>query len=201
MSSSRLVTPGQGEAVTEFLVDTPRDVRFERAEVEGGTRVVVGHDGYVSTHGLTHVRTFQIDFEGRELRGEDVLLARTQADRQKFESSFDKSKLQGVDFSICFHLHPGVDATLDMNGTAVSMVLKSSEIWVFRFDGPASLDLEASVFLEKSRLSPRATKQIVLSGTALEYSTRVSWSLAKTKDTPTAVRDFADANGELVHSD
>lgn len=200
VSSSRMIA-GQGEAEKEYLVDTPRDVRFERAEVEGGTRVVVGHDGYVSTHGLTHVRSLQIDFEGRELRGEDVLLARSQADKRKFESSFDKSKLQGVDFSIRFHLHPGVDATLDMNGSAVSMVLKSSEIWVFRFDGPVNLDLEASVYLEKSRLSPRATKQIVLSGTALEYSTRVSWSLAKTKDTPTAVRDFADEKGELLHSE
>ena len=98
--------------------------------------------------------------------------------------------MKGIPFSIRFHLHPHVDATLDMNGTAVSMVLKSSEIWVFRFEGPVSLDLESSVYLEKSRLSPRATKQVVLSGHAVEYATRVSWSLAKTQDTPTAVRDF-----------
>lgn len=200
-SSSRLAGPGQTEHAKEYLIDTPSDVRFERSEADGGTRVTVGHDGYVSTHGLTHVRTLHIDFEGRELKGEDVLLAMTQADKRRFDDSFDKSKMDGVDFSVRFHLHPSVDATLDMNGSAVSMVLKSSEIWVFRCAGPVSMALEASVYLEKSRLSPRATKQIVLSGSALEYSTRVSWSLAKTKDTPTAVRDFADAPGELVNSD
>ena len=190
-SSSRLGTAGKvRENAEELLLDTPNDVRFERAEVEGGTRIVAGHDGYVATHGLTHVRTLQIGFEGRELRGEDVLLAMASSDKRKFHMSFDKSKLQGVPFSIRFHLHPDVDATLDMNGTAVSMVQKSSEIWVFRAEGPVDLMLEASVYLEKSRLSPRATKQIVLSGVAMEYSTRVSWSLAKTQDTPTAVRDF-----------
>ena len=53
------------------------------------------------------------------------------------------------------------------------------------------MSLESSVYLEKSRLSPRATKQVVLSGSAMEYSTRVSWSLAKTQETPSAVRDYA----------
>ncbi len=71
-----------------------------------------------------------------------------------------------------------------------SMALKSGEMWVFRFEGPVALELESSVYLEKSRLSPRATKQVVLSGHAVEYATRVSWSLAKTHDTPNAVRDY-----------
>ncbi|MEM7719159.1 MAG: heparinase II/III family protein [Pseudomonadota bacterium] len=174
----------------ELLVEVPQEVGFERAEVEGGTRLVVGHDGYVPTHGLTHVRTIHLGFDGRALRGEDVLMARTDTDKRHFDLMFDKSRMRGVPFSIRFHLHPHVDATLDMNGTAVSMALKSSELWVFRFEGPAELELESSVYLEKSRLSPRATKQVVLSGHAVEYATRVSWSLAKTQDTPNAIRDY-----------
>ncbi len=190
-SSSRLGDAGsRAESEAELLVDTPKEVGYERAEVEGGTRLVVGHDGYVPTHGLTHIRTLHIGFDGRSLRGEDVLLARSEADKKRFDLMFDKSRLNGIPFTIRFHLHPDVDATLDMGGQAVSMVLKSSEIWVFRFEGPVSLDLESSVYLEKSRLSPRATKQVVLTGNAVEYATRVSWSLAKTKDTPNAVRDF-----------
>ena len=195
-SSSRLGVAGKlMDSEAEYLIDTPNDVRFERAEVEGGTRVVVGHDGYVSTHGLTHVRTLHIGFEGRALRGEDVLLTMTPSDKRKFDMGFDKSRLQGIPYTIRFHLHPDVDATLDMNGSAVSMVLKSSEIWIFRCDGPVELGLEPSVYLEKSRLSPRATKQIVLTGFAMEYATRVSWSLAKTQETPTAIRDFAEEDG------
>ena len=69
--------------------------------------------------------------------------------------------------------------------------MKSGELWVFRAANSAQIALESSVFLEKSRLSPRATKQIVLSGRAIEYATRVSWSLSKTQETPTAIRDYA----------
>jgi len=191
-SSSRLGVAGMVSGKkAELLIDRPEDVRFERVEVEGGTRIVAGHNGWQASHGLTHVRTLHIGFEGRELRGEDVLLAMTPADKRRFDIVFDRSRLEGIPFAVRFPLHPDVDATLDMNGTAVSMVQKSSEIWVFRFQGPVQLALEPSVYLEKSRLSPRATKQIVLSGRAMEYATRVSWTLAKTQDTPTAIRDYA----------
>jgi len=117
-------------------------------------------------------------------------LARSDADKRRFDMMFGKTRMKGLLFSIRFHLHPDVDATVDMNGQAVSMVLKSGEIWVLRFEGRVDLELESSVYLEKSRLTPRSTKQVVLSGAAVEYATRVSWSLAKTQDTPTAVRDY-----------
>ncbi|MFP4237735.1 MAG: heparinase II/III family protein, partial [Rhodosalinus sp.] len=74
---------------------------------------------------------------------------------------------------------------------AVSVALRSGEIWVFRHDGRVRMTLEPSVYLERGRLRPRETKQIVLSGRALEYGTRVRWSLAKAQDTALAVRDFA----------
>ena len=77
-----------------------------------------------------------------------------------------------------------------MGGNAVSMTLKSGEIWVFRQDGAAKLRLEPSVFMEKGRLKARATKQVVLSGTAVAYSTRIQWTLAKAQDTPDTVRDL-----------
>lgn len=70
------------------------------------------------------------------------------------------------------------------------MALRSGEIWVFRFEGRCDLALEPSVYLEKGRLRPRATKQIVLSARAMEYATRVRWSLAKAQETAVAVRDL-----------
>ncbi|WP_413719192.1 heparinase II/III family protein [Silicimonas sp. MF1-12-2] len=188
-SSSRL-GPASSSTKEELLVDAPRDVRFERTEVEGGTRLVVGHDGYVASHGLTHVRTLHLGFDGRSLRGEDALIAMSSQDRRRFDLSFDKSKLKGTPFTVRFHLHPDVDPRVDMNGAAISLALKSGEIWVFRAANGTHIALESSVYLEKTRLSPRATKQIVLSGRALEYSTRVSWSLSKAQETPTAVRDY-----------
>ena len=72
----------------------------------------------------------------------------------------------------------------------MSLALKSGEIWVFRHDGRTKLSLEPSVHLEKGRLQPRATRQIVLSGLAGAFETRIGWTLAKAQDTPLAIRDL-----------
>ena len=60
----------------------------------------------------------------------------------------DRAALQGIRYAVRFHLHPEVDAELDMGGSAVSLALRSGEIWVFRHDGAAELTLEPSVYLE-----------------------------------------------------
>ena len=100
-------------------------------------------------------------------------------------------RLIGLDWDEGFHLHPDVHAELDMGGAAVSMALKSGEIWIFRHDGAAQLTLAPSVYLERGRLSPRATKQIVLGSTVMDYATRIGWTLAKAQDTPSHIRDLA----------
>ena len=101
-----------------------------------------------------------------------------------------EGRLSGVGFALRFHLHPDADATLDMGGTAISIALKSSEIWVFRHNSAATLSLEPSVYLQKGRLKPRPARQIVLSGRAMEFETALGWTLAKAQDTPLAIRDL-----------
>ena len=123
--------------------------------------------------------------------GEDMLLAVEEADRKRFDRAMDSVALAGIGFDIRLHLHPDVDATVDLGGAAISMALKSGEIWVFRHDGTFDLALEPSVYLETGRLKPRATRQIVLSGRALNHATRVRWSLAKAHETAVAVRDLS----------
>ena len=122
--------------------------------------------------------------------GADTLIALNPQGKARFEAVLTATKLQGVPFAIRFHLHPDADATLDMGGHAVSIALKSGEIWVFRHDGRAKMALEQSVYLEKGRLKPRATKQIVLSAHAATIETRIGWTLAKAQDTPLAIRDL-----------
>jgi uncharacterized heparinase superfamily protein len=98
--------------------------------------------------------------------------------------------MAGGRFAIRFHLHPDVDAEPDIGGGAVSLVLRSGEIWIFRFTGPAVLGLEPSAYLETGRLNPRPCTQIVLRGQARGFETRLGWTLAKAKDTPLAIRDL-----------
>lgn len=191
-SSSRLgvATLISGQRA-ELLMDTPRDVRVEWRRSELSTGIVAGHDGYLATHGLTHVRQLHLSIDGRGLQGEDVLATIEPSDERRFDRALDSLGLSGIPFKLRFHLHPDADAELDLGGTAVSVVLKSGEIWIFRHTGAAHLSLEPSVYLEKGRLAPRATRQIVLSSAARDYATRVSWTLAKARETPDAVRDLA----------
>ncbi len=188
-SSARLGNSDKRSA-RELLIDAPGHVPIEMSQAPDGLRFQGGHDGYVSTHGLTHARTLELTFDGRGLVGEDMLLALEDPDVRKLNQILDRTKLKGVTFDIRFHLHPEVDATLDMGGAAVSMALKSGEIWVFRYEGPHVLGLEPSVYLEKGRLKPRATQQIVLSGHAQDVASRIRWSLSKAQETAIGVRDL-----------
>jgi uncharacterized heparinase superfamily protein len=176
----------------EWLEHAPGKVPTQAARTEEGLKFEVGHDGYVADYGLTHARSLTLGHDGRDLQGEDYLVALDLAAKRRFDRAFDDSRLAGLPYKIHFHLHPEVDVALDMNGTAVSMALRSGEIWVLRFEGNVTLDIQPSVYLERGRLQPRATKQVVLSGRAMEYATRVRWSLAKAQDTALAVRDLAE---------
>ncbi len=191
-SSARLGAPRWiGEARRELLEDAPRHVPVQMSHLPDSLRFEGGHDGYVTVQGLTHARSLELSLDGRSLKGEDYLVALDAPSKKRFDRAMDSMKLAGLPFEIRFHLHPEVDVALDMGGTAVSMALRSGEIWVFRFDGAVDMTLDPSVYLEKGRLQPRATKQVVLSGRAMQYATRVRWSLAKAQETALAVRDLA----------
>jgi uncharacterized heparinase superfamily protein len=189
VSSSRLKrggTPGPGTPFAEW----PAQVWAQDESTLDGARVLAGHDGYGPTHGLSHLRELVLSLDGRRLAGEDTLGALT-ADERDLR---DRLRAQGappVTFDIRFHLHPDVDAALDLGGTAVSLALKSGEIWIFRHDGVGRLALEPSVYFDPARPDPRPSRQIVLTATVEDQATQLGWTLAKAQDTPTAIRDIA----------
>ena len=185
-SSSRLEAGAGPEAMTDRAAITA----LRQSATPEGPHVYLAHNGWSATHGLTHARDLALSKDGRRLTGVDTLAAQTPTERLRFEKLMTDGRLEGVGFALRFHLHPDVDAALDLGGTAVSLALKSGEIWVFRHDGRAKLSLDASVFLEKGRLKPRPARQIVLSARAMELETRIGWTLAKAQDTPLAIRDL-----------
>ncbi len=203
--SSSILGPGKlwSGRVVEMLVDTPREVLCEASQGAHGPNLALSHSGYVESHGLTHIRQLELSMDGRSLRGMDELAPHGDRAEARLKQAFDQSKLEGIPFSVRFHLHPDADPRLDMGGSAVSVALKSGEIWVFQFSGPAQLALEPSVYLEKTALTPRATQQIVLHASAMEYATTLNWSFAKAQETPTYLRDFEveDAEDEMALSD
>lgn len=198
LSSSQLGPVRQtGAGERALLLRAPRKVVAQELADEGVTGIVASHDGYVPSHGLGYLRRIEMSADGRIVSGEEELASVSEAEQQLFDRAFAQSGLMGIRYQLRFHLHPDVDAAVDLGGTAVSMALKSGEIWVLRYHGPAELSLEPSVYLEKGRLKPRAAKQVVLSGAAMDYATRIRWSLAKAQDTPIGLRDLVRDEPEL----
>lgn len=184
-SSSRL-GPDSEEMMAERAQIT--NLRLFAGENGGGVHLV--QDGWSGTHGMSHVRDLMLTQDGRHLSGIDKLSAITTAEKRRFETLMIDGRLKGFNIAVRFHLHPDVDAKLDLGGTAVSLALKSGEIWVFRQTGQVRMTIEPSIYLEKARLRPRPTVQIVLHARALDFETQVGWTLAKAQDTPLAIRDL-----------
>ena len=188
-SSSRLGPETSfGRAPQNLLETVPRNVwRQEGSGDQPGT--LYGHDGYAPTHGLTHLRALDLAPNGRKLTGEDVIGAMTPQDGRQFDLTLERGGLKGIGFQIRFHLHPDAGTTLDMGGHAVSVTLRSGEKWVFRYDGEVMLSLAPSACLEKGRLGPRPSHQIVLSGRLFDRSARIGWTFSQAQDTPTAIAE------------
>ena len=191
-SSSRFAAPSGAFADgAERIVRVPANVTLERNDYNDGTCIVAGHDGYQGRCGLNHWRRLQVNPEGSKVNGEDVLLAASDDGRKRFDALLSAQRLEGVPFNIRFHLHPDVEAETDDEGRDVSMWLTNGETWRFRCRGDVQLAIEPSDFLECTSSSSRATIQIVLSGFAMEYSTRVSWILAKSRRSDVVIPEDA----------
>lgn len=192
ISSSRLAARGRSAGL---MTEVPALVWAQQETDVDGLRLVVGHDGYGRTHGLTHGRELRLSLDGRTLIGEDTLGAMSAADRVRLDAVFAKARQEMV-VEVRFHLHPDVDATLDLGGTAVSMALKSGEIWILRPTpgGTARMELATSAYLEAGRPRPRPTRQVILTGIIRDYACHIGWTLAKAQDTPTIIRDTAPAD-------
>lgn len=189
-SSSSRMLGGKNRDSQGSFGDVAQVFDEKRANLTDGLHLSLCHDGWAKTHGLLHTREFCLTSDGRILSGMDRLAPRTDAEKQRLERALSDHWVEGIAISIRFHLHPDVDAKLDLGGTAVSMALKSGEVWVFRHDERAVLSLEPSIYLENTRLRPRQTLQIVLTARLRENEARIGWTFAKAKDTPPAIRDF-----------
>lgn len=194
ISSSHLAAPGRLMQSDELLSDGPTNVHCNIVDHGGGRKLELSHNGYQSSHGLTHARILELSSDGRTLEAKDLLTTLDRYDEAAFDKAIERAGAGGIAFSVRFHVHPDVEIYLDPETALVSLTLKSGEVWLFRHDGQANLSISPSVYLQNGQLRPRAAQQVVLSGRAIAYATRVRWSLAKAQDTPDVVRDLAEAD-------
>jgi uncharacterized heparinase superfamily protein len=142
------------------------EVELDRQEIEAGSRVEASHDGYVRRHGLIHRRTLLLTADGRELRGDDVLLP-----------SGRRRRSQPAPVAVRFHLAPGCEITPTADGQGALIRIAGGALWQFRCRGGA-LSNEESLWVDAEGW-PRPTRQLVISAEAPAGGASLSWLLKR----------------------
>jgi len=175
----------------------PTDVRVRRFSEASGKGIHASHDGYLPTHGLIHVRAVGLASDGGSLTGDDTLTAASENEVRRFERIRDRMGRPGIPFSIRFHMHPDVTVQADHDERNVTLRLGNGEVWIFRYEGEATMLLQPSVYLEQGRLAPRETSQIVLSAHAMAHMTHIRWKFERAVESPVNIRDLTREDIEI----
>ncbi len=136
----------------------PEHVDMQRQEANGAHWLEASHDGYLKLFGAVHRRRLYVAESGEDIRGEDAVEASTPQP-----------------YSLRFHLHPAVTASLQQDGEAVLLRLPSGAGWRLRAEG-AQMTLEESIYL--GTLEPKRSEQIVLTGHP-DGPQQVKWAISK----------------------
>jgi uncharacterized heparinase superfamily protein len=150
LSSSELKADGLGRR--------PQEVKAQHQEANGAHWLEAEHDGWRRSLGAIHRRRLYVAESGEDIRGEDMI-----------EAS------QPLSFVVRFHLHPDVQASMQQDGAAVLLRLRSGGGWRLRADG-GRLSLEESIYFGGAE--PRRAEQVVLTGSADGPQT-VKWAIIK----------------------
>ena len=156
-----------------------RSVDTRRNEDETGVWLELTHDGWAASYGLLHERRLYLDFRSEELRGEDRFMPAPRG---------PSGRKRLLPFTLHFHLHRDVQASLARDRRSVLIRGASNRGWWFRNDAP-DVSLAASVHFDAGL--PHRTRQIALRGNiALDGSARVRWKLTpvESSEQPPTVR-------------
>jgi uncharacterized heparinase superfamily protein len=137
-------------------------VELVRDETAGVIMVEASHDGYVRRFGLVHQRQLTLAADGRELRGQDLLIL--QGRRRRAES---------IPFAARFHLHPDVEAATTADGQGALLRVRGRTVWQFRCRG-GRLAIEDSLWID-GEAKLRETSQLVVAGDTPGDGTAIAW--------------------------
>jgi uncharacterized heparinase superfamily protein len=147
------------ELRAEGLGRRPEQVETARQEQAGAQWLEASHDGWRRAFGALHRRRLYLAESGDDLRGEDMV-----------EVGGDG---EVPSFTLRFHLHPGVVASLLQDESAALLRLPSGIGWKLRAKG-ARVALEESVYIGGE---PRRSQQVVL--VAEDGEASVQWAITR----------------------
>lgn len=157
-STLTVADTNSSEVKPDGLGRRPENVEFSRQDSQGAFWLDASHDGYRRPFGAIHRRRLYMSESGEDIRGEDAVEA-----------------TNPQPFTLRFHLHPSVDASMQQDGEGVLLRMPTTGGWRMRAEG-ARIGIEESVYLGGAE--PRRCEQIVFTGTHDGPQT-VKWGLTK----------------------
>ncbi|HAU22213.1 MAG TPA: heparinase [Erythrobacter sp.] len=149
-------------------------VELDRRSIKGrggdAQQIEASHDGYLARFGLTHRRILTLSANGRELKGEDLLVPETR-----------KGKRGKIGFAIRFHLGQGVEASLAEDRRGAGLLFPNGSFWQFRMSGDeigAQTCIEESMWVDGEG-RPHAAQQLVIEGMTSRSGGQFSWLFKK----------------------
>lgn len=142
------------------------EVELVRDETAGICRVEGSHDGYCRRFGLIHERRLILSPDGRELEGEDRLIAAAK-----------KKRSDPVPFAVRFHLAPAIEVTTTADGQGALLRVRGGNVWRFRCRG-GQLNVEDSLWVD-GQSRPHGTLQLVIAGDTPADGMTISWELKR----------------------
>lgn len=143
---------------------SPR-VTAKRLEDPNAIWLETSHDLYKPDLHLEMHRRLYVDLSGEDIRGEELIFRGSQAETKP------------VEFTLRFHLHPNVKASLTKNKNSVLLALPNREGWQFLIEADkAKMSLSESVYMGQNGV-PRQTQQICLEGVFDASQFSLKWGL------------------------
>ena len=136
------------------------DVNYE--ESANHIKLIASHNGYERKFGCTHKREISINKDTNSLVGVDELKKRKDG--------------KPINYSIRFHLCPGLTAVKTMSGNSVLIQLSKNKSLIFTIDNE-SIVLEKSIFLGGNKILENTC--VTVSGNLVNKDKSIHWEIKK----------------------
>ena len=134
----------------------------DSVEVDNYIKVVASHNGYEKKFGCIHKREISIDKKNYNLIGCDELIK--------------KKDGKPVNYSIRFHLYPGLTAVKTIGGNSVLIQLSKKKSLIFTIKNE-SVILEKSIFLGRNKILENTC--VTVSGNLVNKDKAIHWEIRK----------------------
>ena len=131
-------------------------------ENENYAKLTASHNGYEKKFGCIHKREISLNKKTKNLAGSDELIK--------------KKDGKPINYSIRFHLYPGLTAVKTMSGHGVLIQLSKNKSLLFIIKGEA-IKLEKSIFLGRNKILENTC--VTVSGNLVNKDKTIHWEIRK----------------------